>query len=124
MTQEQLLERAAAQQLTLLHYWEHVADPRMKAMIGKSADEAMAQSMVHLKATLEAIVHGRGSTDEGKATLRRALERQAGLEPTMQARLAELPRVASKKSSTSMVGRHTPRVATRACLLESGWTAR
>ena len=60
--QEQLLERAAAQQLTLLHYWEHVADPRMKAMIGKSADAKDGHSApLEMRHRLE---RQRGATEE------------------------------------------------------------
>jgi hypothetical protein len=163
-TQEQMLERVRAGQLSLLNYWEHVGEPRMKAMVGKSAAEALYEAMTHLRATLEAIVRGNqsramqhvtqagralvgapvisfqpitsfigwhafdlvgkdmpheawlliqaglailpddptitaalgeiqlrsGSSSEGKATLRRALDRQGGLDPVLGARLREL----------------------------------
>lgn len=162
--QEKILERLTAKQLVLLHYFQHVAEPRIKAVVGKLADEALREAMPVLRATFDAIVradqagamkrvtaiskllvgvpipsfapitayigfnafalfdHGHhyeawlllqaglailpddptllvalgelqlreGKTDEAHTALRRALDRQVGLEPAAKARALEL----------------------------------
>lgn len=57
-TQAQLLERAMARRDGFLHYFEHVAQPRIKAMVSKGTDEALRESFALIKAALSAISNG------------------------------------------------------------------
>jgi hypothetical protein len=72
-TQERMLERVLGDPKSLLHYYEHVGDARMKAMIGKSSEEATREVMALLAGTLAAIVGG----DEEGARKRVALAARA-----------------------------------------------
>ena len=56
--QQHFLTRLAAQQLVLLHYFEQVAEPRIKAMVGKSEHEALRGSDALVRSALNAIVAG------------------------------------------------------------------